>query len=186
MVDGKAPEVEKKPASFGLEIYSILHRSGISAAPAFVQDCTRGQPSHPNSADFIECMDKLLPEAKRQMIEGARAKGKTLTAFYLVMDRAKWHWTKASLECLAKHGFTPVDRYPPRSSDLNPIENLWTGLDDRLDALVSENIDELKQQIKDQYAALVSERSRVYQGLCVHYCRRLKEVLLMDGDMTHY
>lgn len=74
------------------------------------------------SCDFIAMISELKTEVDLWFLPGQE--------YFLIMDHARQHRSKASTEALSRmHALVKHD-YPARSWDLNIIENVWGVLDD--------------------------------------------------------
>jgi len=51
----------------------------------------------------------------------------------LQQDKASCHTAKSTTDWLEQHGVAVVEGWPPKGDDINPIENLWAILDERLE-----------------------------------------------------
>ena len=51
----------------------------------------------------------------------------------LQQDKASCHTAKSTERWLEQHGVAVVERWPTKGDDINPIENLWAILDERLE-----------------------------------------------------
>ena len=73
-------------------------------------------------------------------------------------DNASCHAVKATIKCLESLGFKDGTRlvWPPNSSDINPIENVWVIIKRRVcgDGKQCSTLHELWKAIKLEYAAI--------------------------------
>ena len=51
----------------------------------------------------------------------------------LQQDKASCHTAKSTKRWLEQHGVEVVEGWPTKGDDINPMENLWAILDDRLE-----------------------------------------------------
>ena len=51
----------------------------------------------------------------------------------LQQDQASCHTAKSTTDWLEQHGVAVVEGWPTKGDDINPIENLWAILDERLE-----------------------------------------------------
>ena len=70
--------------------------------------------------------------------------------FILMQDNAKPHVSKKTLKVLKKNHIRTLE-WPPRSPDLNPIENLWAIIDKKIRKNSIENVEGLKKVIKNTW-----------------------------------
>lgn len=73
--------------------------------------------------------------------------------------------------------------FPAKSSDLNPIENVWHWLKDRIREDQPEDIDELKKSIRSHWRKL---KDYEFRNRFLNMGARLQECLDRNGDKTHY
>ena len=70
---------------------------------------------------------KLLPAAQRWFQDEKEA-------WELQQDKASCHTAKSTERWLEQHGVDVVEGWPTKGDDINPIENLWAILDERLES----------------------------------------------------
>ena len=69
---------------------------------------------------------KLLPAAQGWF-------GDEKQEWELQQDKASCHTAKSTKRWLEQHGVGVVEDWPTKGDDINPMENLWAILDDRLE-----------------------------------------------------
>lgn len=99
-------------------------------------------------------------------------------------DNAPCHVSKRSMRCLAQNGIM-VFEHPPSSPDLNPIENLWHILKDRIRDLPHQptSISELKDAVKAAWDSITLEE---INNLVFSMPHCVQAVLAAEGGETKY
>ena len=98
---------------------------------------------------------------------------------YFMQDNSTIHYEK--IYCIPKlEEFENILNWPPRSPDLNPIENLWSYLSYKLRFRKCENIRQLKMAIKEEYDQIPESITR---NLCNSFHSRLKKCIELKGQM---
>ena len=75
--------------------------------------------------DILE--NSLLPAAQEWF-------GDEKEGWELQQDKASCHTAKSTKRWLEQHGFEVVEGWPTKGDDINPMENLWAILDERLES----------------------------------------------------
>ena len=70
---------------------------------------------------------KLLPAAREWFQDEKEG-------WELQQDKASCHTAKSTERWLEQHGVDVVEGWPTKGDDINPIENLWAILDERLES----------------------------------------------------
>jgi hypothetical protein len=78
------------------------------------------------AVDYQEILAKSLLPAAEAMFE---SRG---NSWELQQDKASCHTAKSTKKWLADQGVAVLDSWPTKGDDINPIENLWAILDERL------------------------------------------------------
>ncbi len=73
--------------------------------------------------------------------------------------------------------------FPPRSPDLNPIENLWHVIKCRVESLHPRTVDELERGVRDVYEAVTPAECTT---LAHSMHSRLEQCIEFEGHMTKY
>jgi len=99
-------------------------------------------------------------------------------------DNARPHVSSTTLEWLERRGIETLD-WPAYSPDLNPIENLWGVLVQRVYAngRVYDNINDLKISIKNEWERIPKN---ILENLVTSMKTRIFDVLLSGGSNTKY
>ena len=84
-------------------------------------------------------------------------------AWIFQQDCATCHTAKSVKKWFEEEDITVLP-WPAKSPDLNPIENIWSWIDRRLEACKMTNVDELKTEIH-----------RIWQEIPKEMCMRLVE-----------
>lgn len=121
-----------------------------------------------NSASFQRVVDKAIEYLTPQ--SGSKKRK------VVVLDRAKQHTSKASMDHLTKCGVHLLEGYPAQSWDINVIENVWGILDTKLlgaractsrgwreaiekawDKIPQGTINDLVSEVKQRMAAIIQK-----------------------------
>lgn len=133
-------------------------------------------------SEYIEVLNTtLLPEATR--LFGTNGIG----SFVLQQDNdpthkvafptvRKWNSKHASSQKVLKN-------WPPNSPDLNPIENVWAYVQDKVNALGCKSFNEFKQAVEKEMKAV---RGTFIRNLYKSMPNRLAKVLETGGEKTKY
>ena len=98
-------------------------------------------------------------------------------------DNAPCHTAKRSKEFFKENGINLMS-WPPNSPDLNPIENLWYILKERVAKKNPKNAVQLESSIKEEWEKL--SHSDICKKLILSMEKRVKEVLLKKGANIDY
>ena len=106
------------------------------------------------------------------------------TSWTFVQDNAPCHKSKTTMTWLAQHGVVVMD-WPPNSPDLNPIENIWGVLKQRLMCLGSLS----KTQLIDNVQKIWREDPTLF-SMCTTLVQsmhqRVSDVLKNHGGVIDY
>ena len=97
-------------------------------------------------------------------------------------DRATSHTAKKSISYLKKEKLKTVF-FPGSSPDINPIENVFSYVKNKLERRDTRNVKKLCRSIKSEWAKLDKKYLR---KLCDSMPKRLKMVLEGKGSMKKY
>jgi transposase len=125
----------------------------------------------------------FLPEGKR--IFSARG----ISSWELQQDNDPSH-KKAAMEALdewgKKHPCSHVKLlpgYPPNSPDFNPIENVWSFVQQKVDSMGCKTFDEFQKQVFSTFENLPSS---MIDNLYASMKKRVDACLLANGEKTRY
>ena len=108
-----------------------------------------------NGPTYIEIIGAVLPQFIRATFVPKCNK------WLLMQDNAPSHTSKFAMNWFERNRI-PVLAWPPSSPDLNPIENFWDMIDERLKKMRPKTIAELQAMIKT-----------IWMGFDVNTCRNL-------------
>lgn len=109
----------------------------------------RGKLCGVGAEEFQDIMrDSLVPDA--QQIAAAAGVG----SFTWLIDNAPAHSAKSSKQFLASEGICHCKDWPANSPDLNPIENVWAWMKNKVYAKHHSSLADLKRAVLAQWAAL--------------------------------
>lgn len=102
-----------------------------------------------------------------------------------MQDGASIHKTKDNLKTL-QDAQIPLLDWPSKSPDLNPIENVWAWLKEKLDSEHEpcKNAEELEAVVMKIWVNELTPE--LCQKFCGNYFKRLSAVLASDGNITKY
>ena len=101
---------------------------------------------------------------------------------FFLQDNAPTHKSDKVKEVLHNAGITALD-FPPYSPDLNPIENLWSILQRRVEKQTAETIEELQDLVVDEWNNIEQKQ---LQELASSMPRRCAAVVAANGWHTKY
>lgn len=99
-----------------------------------------------------------------------------------MQDNAPCHKAKHVMEFLKEQNVDVFD-WPPQSPDLNPIENLWSTIGNRVSARNPTNTEDLWLKLKEEWAKVSVEECRRLIQSC---SRRMAAVIENKGLFTRY
>jgi transposase len=122
---------------------------------------------------FSTILDECLLESAKRAVP---------KQWILQQDNDPKHTSLVARRWLDEHNIKRLD-WPANSPDLNPIENVWALLKDRVANRRPGNLDELEQTIKQEWNALTRDYAF---SLISSMPSRLKQVIERDGDAVDY
>ena len=97
-------------------------------------------------------------------------------------DNVRFHTTPDTVTYLHEKGVTLIE-WPPWSPDLNPIENLWNVLKERVYSRFPQSMEEMEQLIREEWAAT---DLKFISHICCSMPRRLQLLLDNHGHKISY
>lgn len=89
---------------------------------------------------------------------------------------SKWNQDKGSSISL-------LPNWPPNSPDLNPMENIWAWVDQKVNALGCATFDQYQQAVLETFQIIPQAHiSRLYNSMP----KRMADVISLEGDKTKY
>lgn len=115
---------------------------------------------------------QLLPAAQRMYGKDWR----------LQQDNDPKHTSRVAKEFIAQNGIKTMD-WPSNSPDLNPIENLWQIIKNKVEKRMPRNIEELGEFLAEEWEAVPEE---TVINLVKSIKNRCEMVLEKNGDRISY
>lgn len=103
-------------------------------------------------------------------------------SWIFMQDNLAAHKTRKLKRWFSRHKIRLLD-WPPYSPDLNPIENIWRLLKQRVAARKCKTIVELRHVIREEWKSIPTE---TVKNVIASIPRRLKEVIANDGGWTDH
>ncbi|KAK2964297.1 putative Transposable element Tc3 transposase [Blattamonas nauphoetae] len=102
----------------------------------------------------------------------------------LLSDNAPWHKSKVAIQAL-RSAKIDIQYNPPLSPDMNPIENIWAWMSDRIyqGGKQYKTKEELKSQIEHTWNELDQDTINKF---CRSFGSRVGELIRKDGQLTKY
>ena len=103
---------------------------------------------------------------------------------HLVMDYETCLRQAESIECFQTHGLHVLRNYPKSSQELNPIENVWALLRDKLEAEAPAGVETREDfilRLRSAVRCLNTTRNNELKGLCFDLPERAQAVLDNGG-----
>lgn len=97
---------------------------------------------------------------------------------YFMQDGARPHTAHSSIRYLQSKGVKLLDCWPPRSPELNPLENLWSQLQRKVSDRGPRDKDDLKKFVVECWAAIQQHQ---VDSLVASFGRRCRSVVFSRG-----
>ena len=144
---------------------------------------TRGRKEAKNitKKEYLEAVlpNTLLPEGERLF------RGNGVTSWVLQQDNDPCHkGAKGAIAAYCRRyssSISLLDKWPPHSPDLNPIENVWAWVQARVNKQGCETFPQFRTAVLKALGDLTPRMCRKYIGSMQH---RLKELVLKKGGKT--
>jgi transposase len=105
--------------------------------------------------------------------------------WHLLHDNDKKFKSTLVSEWLHNKGISVLD-FPPYSPDLNPIENLWHFMQERVDKQPTKTRDELEVRIREEWTRYDRENKDTIRNLARSMVERCQAVIEAKGNATKY
>ena len=105
---------------------------------------------------------------------------------WFMHDGARLHTARIVSNWLDDNNFNHFKPWPGNSPDLNPIENLWATMKQRLRGRDTSTVKKLTKEIEDIWEKLDKNGKDIIENLAVSLPDRLQEVKKRKGRSTKY
>lgn len=105
--------------------------------------------------------------------------------WYFLHDNDKKFKSNLVNEWIHNHGIAVLD-FPPYSPDLNPIENLWHYIQERVDRRPAKNVSELETVIREEWIKYDEGNKETLRNLAHSMVQRCQAVIDANGWHTKY
>jgi hypothetical protein len=106
-------------------------------------------------------------------------------AWELQQDKASCHTARSTTEWLTANGVAVVDGWPTKGDDINPIENLWAILDERLRKRRYTTLTGMKKVLRDEWQRVSPELISNLIDSVPERLRRVRQCLGGSIKRTH-
>ena len=107
---------------------------------------------------------------------------RTVETPIFMQDNATSYKSKTVLSYLEEEGIA-VMKWPPQSPDMNPIENVWKIIGEKVQNRNPQNIDDLWGFLKEKWESITTTLCDKLIGSCGQRCN---EVIQWKGKFTKY
>ena len=160
--------VQKKPHPVSVPAWACFSARGPGYMAMY-----EGSADAKRMATFYR--DYLIPSAREHFGEGVRT-------WWLLHDNDSRHLSPAVRKVLHDNGITALD-FPPYLPDLNPIENLWTDVQNRMQGKPASTRDELEESLQEAWAETKPEYC---EKLARSMSSRIAQCIEREGAYTDY
>lgn len=161
----KSTEVERWPLS--LKVWAGISREGKTDLHFYTGDLDA-----PTYQGILQ--DTLLPAAQG-MFEDEEIE------WEFMQDKATCHTATATKKWLADHEIKVIDDWPTKGDDINPIENLWAILDERVQKRKFTTLNGMKKVVREEWNKL--DQSLLHR-LIDSVSDRIRKVIEARGGHT--
>lgn len=139
---------------------------------------SKGQLSGVGAVEFREIMENNLVPDAQQIFAAAHVNN-----YSWLIDNAPAHAAKATKQYFSSNNINYCQTWPANSPDLNPIENVWAWMKQKVYAKHYNSLAELKQAVRDAWTALPISMCKSL----MHSLQQRKAICLeRDGGYTGY
>ena len=121
---------------------------------------------------YIEILEFSLPEMNKIMKHSV----------ILQFDNDPKHRSLNALEFYKENNIKIID-WPSNSPDLNPIENIWAKIKNKLCRQEFDNINKLRKRVEKEWDSLTKKNLQIYSNSMNN---RIESCLLLNGKITKY
>ena len=108
------------------------------------------------------------------------------TTVFVLQDNCSIHKANATMDFLRRQASYDIIDFPPRSPDMNPIENAWSELKKRIDYTGLRDADHLWERIQTAWLTMALTMANYWQTLSGSMPNRIKQVIKAGGHHTKY
>lgn len=149
----------------GVNVWGCFGRLGFGDIHIFRENMT---------ADiYVSILDDHLLQSAKHAVSAA---------WIFQEDNDPKHRSRAAQAWLQRHDIKRLD-WPSNSPDVNPMENVWAPLKDRVAARGAKNLDQLEQFIREEWAKLSREFA---EHLVNSMPNRMQALMDAGGDAIDY
>jgi transposase len=166
-VDAPPPSLLTVAHGAKVNAYAAFSASGKSEICLFTENM--------NASKYIDILDSTLLPATDH-----------LDSWSYLQDSAPTHTAKTVQVWLSKNvpDYIAPKSWPAQSPDLNPMENAWAVIGERVNRAAPKNLQELKNEITSAWTEVMNDEFR--QKLVDSMPRRLRAVTNGNGHPTKY
>lgn len=152
-------ELKKVGGAASIMMWGAIGVGYKSQLVVFPRQRADGEPFRMNANDYIRrCLSRVMADLKGRVF---------------MQDGARPHVCKRTMKYLETKGVCVLQDWPPYSPDMNPIEHLWSILNDRIARDHPRNANELEQSLKRNWDAISQAE---IDTLCERFSKKVKRV----------
>ena len=121
---------------------------------------------------YIEILELSLPKMNKIM----------KNTVILQFDNDPKHKSLKALEFYKENNIKIID-LPSNTPDLNPIENIWMKIKNKLCRQEFDNINKLRKRVEKEWDSLTKKNLQIYSDSMNN---RIESCLLLNGKITKY